>query len=66
MLPVTMTTIHITNSNGNVSPYRTIWAKTLAGMARMMRKNTDTRFNWPPPGRIGRTGYSTSSNVKGG
>ena len=34
----------------------TIWEKTIAGMARMMRKKTDTRFKGPRPGRMGRTG----------
>ena len=66
MLPVTMTTIHIMNSNGIPSPFRTIWEKMLAGIARMMRKNTDTRFSGPPAGRMVRTGYSTSSSEKGG
>ena len=66
MLPVMSTTIHMMKSSGNVRPFSTISRKTPAGMARMMRKNTDTRFRGPRSGRTGRAGYSTSSKEKGG
>ena len=54
------------NSNGNVRPFNTISEKTAAGMTRMMRRKTGTRFSGPRPGRNSRTGYSTSSREKGG